>query len=128
MKRQILFRGKRVDNGEWVEGYLLHTHPEHYSKSVSIATEEYSPVSYGSRMRHDVIPESVGQWSGKLDNKGNKIFEGDINEDRGIVIWNEDEAAFLWEYRDIETMPFENENQWCEVIGNLHDNPELITV
>ncbi len=66
------------------------------------------------------------QFTGKKDKNGIDIYEGDINQDNGVVIWNKDDASFCWEYKDVETMAFENEYTWCEIAGNIWQNPELL--
>lgn len=122
--REILFRGKRMDNGEWVEGDL--------HKNTDFSKAHIHPV--GERVRSfDVIPETVGQYTGLTDKNGNKIFEGDIVElhfsgARGVVIF--DKYCYMIEVHAFGR-PFckvigEYDKDVLEVIGNAHDNPELL--
>lgn len=127
--REILFRGKRTDNGEWETGSLVIIRDGCSDKEVFIAdkmTGYHTPV----------IPETVGQYTGLTDKNGRKIFEGDIVE-RGGRIWLVEysnkygqfmmttytEKGISWS-RSFDLIP----PDWCEVIGNIYDNPELLEV
>lgn len=63
------------------------------------------------------------QFTGLQDKFKVDIYEGDINQDKGLVIWNQDNASFMWDYKDVETMEFGEENDWCEIIGNIYETP-----
>ena len=119
--REVIFRGKRTDNGEWVKGYLYITH---------IGSHEigsYDAEINIERLTFDVIPETVGQYTGLTDKNGVRIFEGDIvryEDDIGYVIYNGDDARFLVDSPNMYiSMDYSNE---FEVIGNIHDNSELL--
>lgn len=140
MSREILFRGKRTDNGEWVEGYLCECHHKDTGK-YDYAIQEMFENGY---IMHEVIPETVGQYTGLTDKNGKKIFEGDILESRAsdnkedwkrwIVTFHD--GSFCFE-RDIsrKRKHKHEQNLLCAdevklyglaVIGNIHDNPELM--
>lgn len=124
--REILFRGKRSDNGEWVEGDLSqHKTGKKFIKSGS-ALQSYQ-----------VIPETVGQYTGLTDKNGRKIFEGDILAwiDRLVyVTWLKGNAQFdcnfIKHINDTKVVNFKGiePRDWrnCEIVGNIHDNPELL--
>ena len=135
--REILFRGKRLDNGEWVEGYLYKriVHLSGFHQNVVVDAIEVSDgenplgISY-----YTISPDTVGQYTGLCDKNDKKIFEGDIVERRAfcggyvwkkcfLVEWNESFPGW-WEYRCSQFYSMLDGN--CEVIGNIHDNPELL--
>ena len=127
--REILFRGKRADDGEWTCGNL--TVWSDGSTSIDIA--EASPL-------YAVIPETVGQYIGLTDKNGKKIFEGDIVKREftlwhgetkktretqiGVVVYSNRECCFQVEKKYYLRKPWDGDT--IEVIGNIHDNPELL--
>ena len=131
--REILFRGKRIDNGEWVEGEMLHDmqdRPYIYWK-----TPKELPIVFSN---HAIVdPATLGQFTGLTDKNGKKIFEGDIVkhycEHRadgiisiGVVFWDENHCMFLRTSMCGSETPQIWKNCEYEVIGNIHDNPELL--
>ena len=129
--REILFRGKRIDNGEWVQGDLVQ---DRDLKQYSIEYCDYYYDADGLQREYcgnEVIPETVGQFTGLTDKNENKIFEGDIvdilteDEEIGIVVY--DDGGFQVEADGFCVDFHSNINGTdLEVIGNIHDNPELI--
>ena len=137
MKREILFRGKRTDNGEWVEGDLIH--------GVSIRRGRMYIIPIVPNLEdlegcdpldgYDVIPYSVCQFTGIIDKNGIKVFEGDIvkhkfrrvwaeQEHTSIVVWNDNFMCYyLFDGASNIRM---REDVIYEVIGNAYDNPELV--
>ena len=132
--REILFRGKRVPNGEWVEGYITeHTMIPHDMQSyMGFVIECKSKELYECEW-YEVIPETVGQYTGLKDKNGKKIFEGDIvncytftgmnDYRRGVVHWNE---MFCGWYGKESCSLLCGLGEIYEIIGNIHDNPELL--
>ena len=124
--REVIFRGKRTDNGKWECGDLLS--PNEFNAIPHIVYIDYLN-EYGDigEISTPVIPETVGQYTGLTDKNGVRIFEGDIirfEDDIGYVIYNGDDARFLVDSPNMYiSMDYSNE---FEVIGNIHDNPELL--
>ena len=131
--REILFRGKGTHGhktGKWVYG--------NYAKDFwGKDRGGFSILPFGGGC-YEVDPETIGQFTGLTDKNGTKIFEGDIvkvqddvfgspfcNGITGKVVY--DEAAFFIEPKDpMETQWLFNECAVYEVIGNIHDNPEML--
>ena len=126
--REILFRGKRVDNGEWIEGDLIQSRDKTYihPKANSFRVSE-TGLSKLIVLR-EVFPETVGQYTGLTDKNGKKIFEGDIirsNSERGYIEYYPNDCAFeVVDDHGFYWLISEMSN--IEVIGNIHDNPELL--
>lgn len=139
--REILFRGKRTDNGEWVQGDLLL---DQDLEQAQIVWFDYKSTEDGVERDGDgaiVIPETVGQYTGLTDKNGRRIFEGDIVRTKkygkvvGHVNVNDyDTFQVVYEpaiFRLVNpTRGFNLVGQaidW-EVISNIYDNPELLEV
>lgn len=135
MDRELLFRGKRVDNGEWVEGYYVGDveRDKYYI---------YSPQHTGIYIEIRAIKvhkETVGQFTGLLDKNGKKIFEGDVlryepqhtkyenTYFENVVEFASGQSLVGWRMRNgrcvVRATPFKF--KMSEIIGNIHDNQEL---
>jgi uncharacterized phage protein (TIGR01671 family) len=132
--RTIKFRGK-TKQGEWLYGDLVRGENDVYyifpldmDRSGAVPEEDVF-----------IIPETVGQFTGLYDNKGQEIYEGDIIEGVNpkvchVIEWHEEEAAFCasliqeLKYKDMYSTLKKSwiEKSKKEVIGNIHDNPELL--
>lgn len=119
--REILFRGKRVDNSEWITGNYMCTHyNNHQGRNGDI--EHWIYPLLNDVPPREVISETIGQFTGKLDRNDKQIFEGDVNQDKGVCVWNIDDASFCWDYKVIGLDPMDSEQDWCKVTGNIHDH------
>ena len=133
--REILFRGKRTDNGKWVEGEMLHDmqdRPHLYWK-----TPKELPIVFSN---HAIVdPGTLGQFTGLTDRNGVKIFEGDIVKHYfnyhipsaysvGQIFWNAKKCRWSRTATDCDYFPevWSSTSKDYEVIGNIHDNPELV--
>lgn len=130
MIREILFRGKRKDTGEWVYGYFVKDPKGQYR----IYYQPFDEAT--SNTYHFVNPESIGQYTGLEDRNGKKIFESDIVTceiyEREEYIEQESGIPIKVSYDQGGFYPFYKAFGWrssvedIEVIGNVHDNPELL--
>lgn len=136
MKREIKFRGKSIYGNIWVYGNLIH------SKRFSGCSNEYRIHDIDTGLEHDVIPETIGQFTGLKDKNGKEIFEGDYIKisgglrlefypDNGQIIFNNHTASFVMKaLNDCKVyMNFGlgySDGTEIEVIGNIYENPELI--
>ena len=138
--REILFRGKRTDNGEWVYGDLIkNLIYDGREKEIRIGDIyfEHNGDIHGTAVCK-VIPETVGQFTGLCDKNGNKIFEGDIAEFTDKYLHKKGRAKIVfeaskWKYsgcyyggNPIVWLCINDSSIEFEVIGNIHDNPELL--
>lgn len=126
--REVIFRGKRTDNGEWIEGDLKQAFRGNQLSSCGIMK---TPTAYCWR----VDPETVGQYTGLTDKNGVRIFEGDIVRYdvnyHDMVISYDVENWGGWLYEDMDdNMQAYSIYEFClkdiAVVGNIHDNPELL--
>lgn len=141
--REILFRGKRLDNGEWEEGDLLRAkwylndvdHHFIFTDAEAFPANEF--IGYA-----EVLPETVGQYTGLKDKNGKRIFEGDVvaqswydfneptDDSFGEVCFCECDCSFSvldFNKKSIMSMGHGFSYHYeVEIIGNIHDNPELL--
>lgn len=140
--REILFRGKRLDNSEWVDGSFCPKNSEGDIPCI---------IVYNGKMAgywFEVDRTTVGQYTGLQDKNGKRIFEGDIIHARmenvkikdhclSVVFHNgrfcglhEKDGGKMWmpladgvKHLPQDKTPY---MEWCEMLGNIHDNPELL--
>ena len=145
--REILFRGKRC-NKEWIYGSLLKVTYDGHTYNLIFADNFLFVFGEATAMEHaSVNPSTVGQFAGLTDKNGTKIFEGDIlkiakqSDGTGMyyfppldypvnVVVKWDMCAWMWETLCEDKRYIGFPEAWChyvcEVIGNIHDNPELL--
>ena len=136
-----LYRGKRKDNGEWAEGNLFENDNSNYpmvliGHVVMSRDKHTNELSFDGFGLHEVDPETVGQYTGKDDSNGQKVFADDIvkvftgigchHPFVGVIRYRG--CGFHFEFGQYGKVLF---GEWARefyVIGNIHDNPELLEV
>ncbi len=141
--REIKFRGKRKDNGEWVYGYYVQSPREHKivtywrNEPLEILTAAYcgSKEKHYSQSTYTVIPETVGQFIG-LKANGEEVYEGDDVDvsmsfeggtlpHRGIIVYDETFGAFGTKNEAGITLLHNHCLHTLKIIGNIHEHPKL---
>jgi len=138
MKREILFRGKRTDNGEWTYGNLIGD--DAIVGEMAYFDDDYFITTFW----YKVNPETVGQFTGITDKNGIKVFEGDIvSISYSRAFFEKQIPSTIGVVRYLDCLPrfmimggvepncvaissFCNTGEEWEVIGNIYDNPELL--
>ncbi len=144
--REILFRGKRCENGEWVQGYYIradhHWHKHGIHKDWITLGASANGGWFALHNKYAVKAETVGQFTGLTDKNGKKIFEGDIvaqnwydynepaDDSFGEVVFCEYDCSFsVMDIQKDGIVPLGecHAYHWeAEIVGNIHDNPELL--
>lgn len=135
MEREIIFRGKRVDNGEWVEGVPLVTSISGVymvSSKGQAKNSRNGMVIKDVVVQHEVDHETVGQYTGIKDKNGKRIFEGDVLRRQGCsdvyIVFDKKTASSGWTFTDfIRSQGYihqlnKYDTSLSEIIGNIHDN------
>lgn len=143
MNREILFKARRKDNGEWVEGYYCKW--KQIRRTICVTEEKIVDciivwMSDGSMLRYEIDPDTLCQYTGLTDKNGKKIWENDICDRKEkypeIVTYNKGDWQLDYSYALGKEKHFSAcnlgfyvcERNCVEVIGNVFDNPELLEV
>lgn len=147
MNREILFRAKRKDNGEWVGGYYIY----HIKRTICLFRDSVKPEDEQHAIMRDgysdwnmprdtvvyeIDPDTLCQYTGLTDKNGRKIWENSIlklpdEDDYFKCEWDEDAARFVLNGNGltVDTVDFYNYYGYeCEVVGNIFDDGELLEV
>ncbi len=137
MNREILFKAKRKDNGEWVEGNLITNERNENQKYIGYIFDERNGIIEDFDLV-EVIPDTICQYTGLTDKNGKEIWENDIciiedgtlDEEDGCFIckWDNCTARYILDGSGL-AVDFDNvDERDIEVIGNVFDNADLLEV
>lgn len=123
--REIKFRGK-CNDGMWINGYLIKTQG---STFICYANQFNDDLLLGAEnICVEVYPETIGQYTGLKDKNGKEIYEGDIflydGRETAVIKWVDELMGFAGVFDGDDTESLDCD--YCEIIGNIHDNPELL--
>lgn len=146
MAKEISFRAKRLDNNRWVKGFYVEYSPSN-CKIIEVNQDDES----SSYISYPVDKKTLGQDINLMDSKGKEIYEGDIvglstydaatdtyDFWRAVVEFGNPNSEYNWGFqlkpitktdynKDILLwVDMEDTGAYCEIIGNIHDNPELL--
>lgn len=139
--RDVLYRGKCTGEDDfwgWEEGYYVRLRDSYKNRESHRIYTGFAECDCGNFYGdwYEVDPETVGQFTGLFDKNGKRIFEGDIvkyyhgkkNFDLMMVVWYEEAAHFVLATSDdfYCCEPLMNSHMYCEVIDNIHNNPEFL--
>jgi len=141
--REILFRGRQLNRAEWVEGGIIEGVSHELWQNKGRVFIMIFPEYFSTPNLYEVDPDTVGQYTGLKDKNGKRIFEGDILK----IAWHAPRRETVYEIHEVvyskcgfftkrsgklhgqvSNYISPNVNMRCEVIGNIHDNPELLEV
>ena len=133
--REILFKAKRLDNGEWVKGSLISTE-DNSGFILQSKTKAFIPKganTFCSTECYEIDPTTLCQYTGLTDKNGKRIWENDIVEHEissvlGAVEWYAEDYVGWWVNDEYLGKQQFTDEMWdeCVVIGNIFDNPELL--
>ena len=144
MKREIKFRGKRINSKQWIDGSLILNPENQYPVIGDVFSEYDDGRKVDNWIEKEVDPETIGQFTGKKDKNGKEIYEGDVckcryykHAEKDLYLTQKvvfEHASFFVVVGDLkpdlETETYTNcPLNWVneiEIIGNIYENPELL--